>query len=174
MQSGNNVSGTDFVVIRNTDLTRGDWSIEGVVVETDGPVAIRVEIHGKSEHPATNSRDHGFEFKHPDSEGAATGDNKWVPVANGALLWPCKTRDIQFNNYQEQLILFPIAYFGSLHAARITFVECSGAPVRVGLLVSNTRTCNFVCGARDTPESESVFARRSESFESPRDYREWW
>ena len=59
-----------------------------------------------------------------------------------------------------------------MRAARITFVECSGAPVRVGLLVAESRTGNYVCSAAS--ESESVFAKRSESFESPRDYREWW
>ena len=113
-QSGKGSIGTDFVVIRNTTQTQREWSIEGVVVETDGPVAIRVDIHGKSEAAATDLRDHrdfpnnpGLESKDPDSGGC------WVPVANGALLRARKTSGIKFSiypNYQGRIILFPSAY----------------------------------------------------------------
>ena len=100
-QSGKGVIGADFVEICRSLDSNGhyDWSIEGVVIQTDGPVAVKVDIqvHGTSKD-ADDLQVHGLEFKYPDSGDAGTDDNDWLPVANGALLRPCRNMGIRFKD----------------------------------------------------------------------------
>ena len=113
------MNGTDFVVIFNTSQHLHVQFLEGVAVEADGPVAIRVDLHER-----------------PSSANAPT-PNEWTPVADGAVLRPCRSSPLYFRDGQVRSVqIFKFSPEYSSFDARITFVECDGGPVRVGLIMA--------------------------------------
>ena len=152
------VDGSDFVVIHNTHQRY--CSLQGVAVEADGPVAIRVDLESR---PASCNN---------------SVPPKWAPVAEGAVLRPCRSSPIYFSNGQvrsAQIFEFSREYSCCyLHAARITFVECDGGPVRVGLLVMHgfdMANSMAVLGTHgfDMTNSMAIEDKRTETFEEPGD-----
>ena len=158
------IDGPDFVM-----LTRTTWPqtrplcVEGVAVKASAPVAIRVELQNMS--------------------------GQWISVDGGALLRPDKNANNLVSQPKRhkclQLIIFRDPYVNfSLQSARITVVECNGRSVRVGLLVSNTKTLDQALSRTlqrqsyksflTTDNSTDILTGRTEGFDNGDDYYNWW
>ena len=145
----------DFVVISNARRRSFPWCIEGIAVEANSPVAIRVDISSKNQ-------------KNP----------SWIPVAGGAVLRAVQSVNVRTHIgpneghaiLSVQLIPFPEPFWGvRSQSVRVTIVESNGQEVGVSLLIARSKK-NYT-----TPTTDSVMdIECTNNFDTVDDYRDWW
>ena len=153
----------DYVVISDARKRQFPWCIEGIAVEADSPVAIRVDISNKN----ANNR-------------------SWIPVAEGALLRAMHSVDVSISQgpnkghaiISVQLIPFPKPFLGDgSESVRVVIVESNGREVGVSLLIATSKKKFYTdtTTTTDMTTTDSVGSTKcTENFDLVDDYRNWW